>query len=443
MSGILPPGPKGIGFINLLSRIRDSMAFFQGLQEKYGGIVYYRSLFVKAVAVFDAELIDQVLSKQHHNFEKGDLVKALFTTDTLGTSDGEVHRQRRKLVEPAYLRKALDGYTEIMIEEALKTRESWQGSKEFDIEDEMCRLSQNIVAKTFFGRDIRFDPDIIQDIRLAGEWMVVLNLLPLGDLVGRLPLRRNKLMKRALDASDRAVFEVFNKVHSEQERRADLVSQLIHAMEHEDSNQKLTREEVRNEAVLQILAGHDTVTSGMTWMYYYVSKHPEVRARLEQEIDEVLEGRVPTKDDFNKLTYTRAVFDETLRFTHLLYILGRTAIRDCEIGGYHIPKGTRVQPMLRAPHLQDQHYPQASEFKPERWLAPAKERPKRIANLSFGSGPRACIGSNFAKMEAVMSYAIISQRWRVELVSDEFPKLKTIMLYRLNNGLPVTVHERN
>ena len=438
----LPPGPGGIGFVSLLRRLQDTLGFYLLLRKRYGEIVCFRMFFMRFCIVFDADLIDQVLVKQAASFEKGPAFKAGFENPTSITSDGAAHKRLRKLIQPVFFRKALEGYAEKMIEQAVVLQQDWRNGDDADIEALMLSHSQNVIAKTFFGSDVEFDPNVIKEVLIALERSVILTNMPFGKLILRFTLpwlrRHNPYFKKL----DETIKDIIRKAREKGQARGDLVSLLVHATDEEGIEQPLTDEEVRDEAYMQIMAGHETIATAMSWCFYHLSRNPAVREKMEQEIAEVLQGGPPTVADYAKLGYTRAVFDESLRLSSSLHMLGRRALEDCTIGGYHVPQGTVVQPLILAPRLDEKYYPQAGQFKPERWLETrAQDRTKR-AYLPFGGGPRSCIGQNFARMEGVLTLATVCQRWRVELVSDEFPEVSTLVLYRLKHGMPVTLRKR-
>ena len=438
----LPPGPGGFGFVSLIRRLRDTLGFYLSLRERYGSIVSYRIFSMRFYVVFDADLIDEVLVRQASSFDKGPAFKAGFDNPTSITADGVAHKRIRKLIQPVFFRKALEGYAEKMIEQAVLIQQDWRDGATADIEALMLAHAQNVIAKTFFGQDVEFDPKVIKEVLVALERSVFLSNVPFGKLLLHFSLpyhRRHNPHFKSLDASIEATFR---KARENEEIRGDLVSLLVQAVDGEGVEKPFTLEEVRDEAYIQIMAGHETIAAAMTWCFYHLSRNPHKREKMEQELAEVLQGRAPTVSDYTKLDYTRAVFDESLRISSSLHMLGRTALDDLTIGDYHVPKGTVVQPLILAPHLYEKYYPQPSEFRPERWLeTKAKDRPKR-AYLPFGGGPRSCLGQNFARMEGVLTLATVCQRWRVEVASDEFPEVTTLVIYRLKHGIPVTLHKR-
>ena len=150
---------------------------------------------------------------------------------------------------------------------------------------------------------------------------------------------------------------MIRKARSDTEERSDLVSFLVNATDEDGIDEPLSDEEVRDESYILILAGHETTASALAWSFYHLSRNPEARERLEKEMDDVLDGRSPTPGDYRNLLYARAVLDETLRLTPSLYIVGRTALEDCEIGSYHIPKGTTVQTCWRVAQRSENYFP--------------------------------------------------------------------------------------
>lgn len=437
----LPPGPAGVGFLTVVRRTRDPLGFLRALQERYGGIVCFRTFLQRTCVVFDAELINEVLVKQHSSFEKGPFAKSLVKNPTTGTAEGREHQRMRKLVKPLYLRSALEAYGPIMLEAAGRMQENWRDGDTVDIAAGMHVMSQNVVSRTFFGQDTTFDPGLVDEMVRSGGWHLILTMLPFRKLVERLPLPQNRRLRRQYAEFDRVVSDLIRKAREGGEQRNDLVSLLTNAKDEEGIERPLNEREIRDETLIQLFAGYETVANSLAWCFYHLGRNPPVRERMEREIDEVLGGRPPTPADHRKLVYTRAVFDEALRLNPPLYILGRRATQDCVIGGYRIPKGTVTQPVLLAPHHTESYFAKPSEFRPERWLEEKRLWPKH-AYVPFSAGPRACIGSNYAKLEAMTTLITVTQRWQLDLVSHEPPEVSTMILYRFKHGLPMRLRER-
>lgn len=440
----LPSGPKGLGIKRFLHRVRNPIEFYEQLYEQYGEISYFRFFNRKVCVIYNPDMIEEVLVKKRTSFEKGPIFKESRITKnpTSATGDGEAHRRIRKLIQPAFRRKALDGYAMVMIDEAMQLRNSWRNGQTIDLDAAMHQMTLNIISKTFFGIDTRVDPNLIKELLKAITWSITLTMLPFSNLIASLPLAKNRQRHHVVAAIDHVVYDVIRKARANPEGRADLVTFLVHSTDEEGVDRSLSDEEVRDESYIMILAGHETTANALVWCFYHLWRNPDVRERLEQEIDEVLVDSPPTLADYNRLPYTRAVFDETLRITPPFYAFGRTAIEDCVIGNYHIPKGTVVQIYMRTPHQSETYFSHATEFNPERWLGPNKSTHPRNAYFPFGTGARACIGAEFAKLEAIFCLAALTQRWRITVLEEEYPEIVTVGVYRCKNGLRCRVEER-
>ena len=446
MKKLLPQGPGGIGLQRLANILSDKLGLFEQLRNDYGGIVCYRILHLKFCLVSDPGLINEVHVAKRSSFHKGPYQKnpLIISNPTTLTSDGEDHVRLRKLINASFRRAKMVEYARDIIKEVNALQNKWSDGDTFDLAREMHQLALNIVSATFFGRDISIPPSITEDTLTALGWSAKLTMLPLGlgAFIARLPLSGNRFRERTCKAMDELIYEVIEKARND-ESRTDLISSLVRATDEDGNERPLTDEEVRDEAYVMIMAGHETSANSFAWTFFHLSRNPDVRLRLEAEVDEVLGGQPPKPDDYKKLPYTEAVFSESLRVAAPTYHAARIAIEDCEIGDYFIPKGTIVQLFWRAPHMDERYFPHASEFRPERWLEEAPEEPSKHAYFPFGGGVRTCPGAAFARMEAVLAIAAICQRWRINPLSSDYPAVSTLAFYRFKDGLPVTIEKRN
>ena len=148
-----------------------------------------------------------------------------------------------------------------------------------------------------------------------------------------------------------------------------------------------------------ILAGFETVATGLTWTWYLLSQHPQVTALLHAELDQQLGGRVPTSADFPQLPYTRMVFEEALRLYPPAWVMSRRAIESDKLGDVVIPAGATVIISPYTVHRHAGHWPNPDQFLPERFSAENKRTRHRYAYIPFGGGARLCIGNRFAELE--------------------------------------------
>jgi len=200
--------------------------------------------------------------------------------------------------------------------------------------------------------------------------------------------------------------------------------------------------QLRDEVLTLMIVGHETTSVLLAWLFFLVDRHPEVQARLEEEVDRVLAGRAPSMDDLPKLAYTRQVVDETLRIRPSAYILTRWAQEADVVCGYGVPAQSALTLCPYITHRLPEFWPDPERFDPENF-APGKEAERpRYAYLPFGGGPRQCIGNSFALTEAVLITAAIVQRFRVRVDPAHPGALDPQITLRMKDGLPVRLEER-
>jgi cytochrome P450 len=180
----------------------------------------------------------------------------------------------------------------------------------------------------------------------------------------------------------------------------------------------MTDQQLRDELMTIMLAGHETTALALTWTWYLLALHPDVDARLREELLRELSGRPPTVGDLPRLRYAELVITEAMRLYPPIPIISRQAIAACELGGFPVPPGTPVSFAQWSVHRDPRFYDHPDDFRPERWADGLAKRLPRFAYFPFGGGPRLCIGNTFAMMEATLILATIAQRYRPSLVPD-------------------------
>ena len=199
----------------------------------------------------------------------------------------------------------------------------------------------------------------------------------------------------------------------------DLLSMLMMAVDTDETGESMNDEQVHDEVMTFIFGGHETVSSGLTWTFYLLSKHPVVARRLRQELNRVLGGRTPTMADIPQLPYLTMVIEESMRLYPPVWLISRTPIADDEIGGYHIPAGSMVLVSKYVVHRHPDFWDNPDGFDPERFTP---ERGKLLppnAFLPFGTGSRTCIGKHFALMMGPLLLATLAQRVTFHLLPGQ------------------------
>jgi cytochrome P450 len=183
-----------------------------------------------------------------------------------------------------------------------------------------------------------------------------------------------------------------------------------------DDGGVMTDEQVRDEAMTIFLAGHETTANALTWLWYLVSGAPGVEAKVHEEVDRVLQGRLPALADVPSLPYIERVATEALRLYPPAWIIGRRALVDYPVGGYVMPARSIV---IMSPYVLQRdarYYANPETFDPNRWTPAFRAGLPKFAYFPFGGGPRQCIGESFAWMELILLVATIAQQWQLRLV---------------------------
>jgi cytochrome P450 len=263
-------------------------------------------------------------------------------------------------------------------------------------------------------------------------------LVPLPPSV---PTPANLRYRQAVARLDEIVYRIIRERRASRRDEGDFLSMLLLAQD-EDDGAVMTDEQVRDEVMTLLVAGHETTANALSWTLYLLARHPEARRRLEQEVSAVLDGRPPAFEDLARLPYTLAVLKEAMRHFPPVYLLGRRALRDVPVGGDRIEKGELVMVNIHAMHRRPEYFPDPEAFRPERFLDGAEASIPRYAYLPFGAGPRVCIGNHFALMEGHLALASLAQRVQLDLPPGARVTPEALITLRPRGGLPMRVRRR-
>lgn len=182
----------------------------------------------------------------------------------------------------------------------------------------------------------------------------------------------------------------------------------------DESGRPMSDRQLRDEAVTLLLAGHETIALALTWTWYLLAQHPEIDAKVAEEVGMILGGRAATVGDIPHLRFTEQVVMEVMRLYPPAWFFGREALCDFEIGPYIVRKGTTILISPWVLHRDPRFFEAPAQFRPERWGTGMSGRLPRFAYMPFGGGPRVCIGSRFAMTEAILMLATVTQRFRLK-----------------------------
>lgn len=423
---------------------RNLLTYLQRVADTCGELGYFKAGPLHVYLLNNPDHIKDLLVTHHKNFTKSrglQLAKRILGEGLL-TSEGEFHLRQRRLVQPAFHRQRLAGYGMVMCEEAAAMSATWQDGAEVDVAEEMMRLTLAIVGKTLFGVNVENEAEEIGAALTTAMSLFSRLTNPLATFLEKLPLPSNFRFFRAKRRLDETIYRIIATRRQSSEDRGDLLSMLLMAQDEEGDGGRMTDLQVRDEAMTLFLAGHETTAIALTWTWYLLSQHPEIEAKLHEELQRVLGTRLPTVHDYSELNYTRMVLAESMRLYPPAYVFGRMAIHDYRLDEYDVPAGVTllVSPYLL--HRLEKFYPDPLRFLPERWTQAEDAERHKFAYVPFGGGPRVCIGEGFAWMEGVLVLATIAQRWKLRLVPNHPVALQPLITLRPKFGMKMILEQR-
>lgn len=440
-----PPGANNFDFARTRQMAHDPLPLLLSLYERYGPIFSLRLLHSKVVFMLGPEANTYVTVTHPHNFHWregsfGDLIPLL--GDGLLTIDGGYHDRARRIMMPAFHREQIEAAVETMTAETAAALEGMQAGSIVDVYAWMRNLAMRIAMRALLG----LDPDDGQHGKAAAEHFE--RALGFYGTDYHLRLLRGprspwSRMMSSRKVLDRIVAEEIARRRSDPDPgRRDVLSLLLVAFDEDGSG--LSDEEVRDQLMTLMFAGHDTSTSTLSFLFYELARDPEALARLQTEQDEVLGDRPPTPAQLaGELPYLEMVVDEVLRLYPPAWIGPRRAVHDFEFAGATVPAGAHVNYCSWASHRLPEVFPDPEAFIPERFTRERKAALPRGAYVPFGGGSRICIGKRFGQTEVKLVATMALQRLRFERLPGRSMTIRQMPTLSPDGGLEMRVRSRS
>ena len=442
----LPDGPRSFPLVGELQAMRrDPLSYFVQLSHNYCRAAKFNIGLDRVQMLNDPQYIRHVLQDNHQNYHKSKFYEPLrpLLGDRIFLSEGKQWLSQRRIAKPAFggpqFRKMARQITDVTGE----MLGDWHASH-------ACGMPVNVAADT-----MRMTLDAVTrsmlNVHLTGKHSAIYDALSIMLCeaerrvwsVVNLPLsitkRINREYREALQSLDHIVGEIIDDRRQNRYHEDDLLSTLIKAY---DTGATADRKVLRDQVLSIILSGHETTAIALSWSCHLISTTPHVRRRLEEEVAAVLGDRTPTYDDLGRLTYTRMVFEEAMRLYPPVWTTSRTALDDDFVGDLKIPRNSTVMLCAYAVHRHPDFWHNPDEFDPERFSAEQVESRPRYTYFPFGGGPRSCLGSRFATMEAQLALAMITQRYRLEPAQGPVVTPEPMITLRPRDGVWMRLHSR-
>ncbi len=365
--------------------------------------------------------------------------------DGLFVSDGETWKTRRGIVAPIVHVSQLSHFAPLMINAAADLRKRWakHDGETLDILAESAALTADVICRALFGQELSrsYAQQIVEGFTEYQRHVDQTDILSLLGMPDWIPRWRNSALKRATARIQATLDEIIEQCRRRAASDPSAVGRLLIARD--EKGAALSQEALRNEVIVLFMAGHETTATCLAWTWYLLSQAPDVEARLHEEIDRVLEGRLPTIDDVPRLIYTRAVIEETLRLYPPIPILPREALKTETYEGSTIPKGSLI---LVVPWLLHRHrklWDRPDHFIPDRFMPGGQGPVSKFAYIPFSIGPRICAGLSFGLTEAILCLATLAQGFRLRLKDGYEVNPVARLSLRPDGGLPMATHTRH
>lgn len=391
---------------------RDPIAFLQDLRA-HGDIVTFYLGPRPVHQINSPALIKQVLVTDAHKFERGKIftkARQLFG-DGLATSDEPTHMRQRRVMQPAFHADRITAYVRVMRSEIEKIVSSWRAGQQVMLDREMANLTLRVTAKALFSAELGRSAvtEVSRSLGPVLNGLMKRTMMPV-EMLERIPTPANRRFDAALHRLMTVVDEVIAAYRASDADHGDLLSMLV-AARHEDSGRPLSSAEIRTQVMNILMAGTDTTATTLSWVFYEVTRNPDVRAEIDAELRSVHNGHSGLPD----FPYVNRVLNETIRLHTPIWLVTRKATAPVRLGGVLLEPGAEVMISMPTLHRDPALFAGPMRFDPDRWLDPAAKDWPRASFIPFGAGAHKCIGDRFAWTEMTIAVAEVCARWRLTL----------------------------
>ena len=401
-----PPGPSDRYDSN------DDLLTWMGGQFERFGDTFKASVYGTIVYGTRApKHAEHVLLKNWQNYKKGQAIKrvALLLGKGLMVSEGDFWKNQRRMIQPSFSgatrsTELMQTITSANSELLAKWERAADQHEQIDVTSDVSRMVLNLVLASIFGRD--------HDEVFAATLFIVLSEEGVRDL---------EFAERF-----RALGSTIVGVASTRRRQGfvgrDFLGMLM-AARARDTGEPMSDQQLVNEIMTLIVAGHETTASTLNWVWHLLSENPLVERRLAAELRNVTPDDLQDLDRLPNFTYTRAVIEEALRLYPAGWLLTRKALNDDQLGEFFVPRGTEIYLPLYFIQRHPDLWADANRFDPDRFTPDNQHKRHTLSMIPFSAGPRNCIGESFARVEMQVHVMMIAQRLRLKGVAGLTPEL--------------------
>ena len=444
-----PPGPE-VGALEMLRLLRSRRPtdFLELVATESPSLGHFRLGREHFYLLGTPELIRGLLLGHGRVAAKGrglEQARRLLGAGLL-TSEGELHRRQRRLLQPAFHADRIRAYAEQMRAAAVEVTAAgrWRDGQVRDVAADMAELALRIVGRALFATDLTADAGGVTAALSTFLGRAQRVMIPGGPLLNRLPLPSTRRLAAAGADLDRVVYRLVSE-HRAAGDRGDMLSMLLAARDSDGT--AMPDRQVRDEVLTMVLAGYETTANVLAWAWMLLDRHPPAAQRLHAEVDAL--PAAPGYGDLDRLPWTHAVLAETMRLYPPSWAIGRRLLADVTVDGWPVPARSICVASQWVTHRDPRWWAEPAAYRPDRWLdasggydAAAPGHP-RGAYFPFGMGRRVCIGESFAWTEAVLVLATLARDWAPALVPGHPVDTRPAITLRPAHGLRMVLRRRS
>jgi cytochrome P450 len=428
---VTAPGPEGMAMLkNIRIIVKDPLTYLEAIWKEHGDVVQFPVPKPATYLVSSPVGAREVLVNRHKSTSKKTLQYnnlSLVTGEGLLTADTQAWRPRRRMLQPAFHQEMIS-LSQHHVELGLVKLEShWQeltttGPAIIDLDHAMMSLALEITCGALFGVEIDDEVDEITSATLTALHGVVARARNPIALPLAIPTPANLKMKRAIKKLDKAVTLIINARATNQLPVAAPIRDMLDVLLDPDLETPLTKEQIRDEIVTFIVAGHETVASALTWAWYLLMSNPSEMQKLQDS---------PARGN--------SVFDEALRLYPPAWVITRRTLSDIYVEDFKIPANSLVIVSPWLVHRNEKAWEAPLDFVPDRFVSGTPQ----LGYLPFGAGARLCIGRDMARLEGSMILSQLAQRWNLSAIHNSTVPIDASVTLRPVGGMPVRISRRD
>jgi cytochrome P450 len=419
---------------------RNSVAVFTKYLDEFGDTfrLYFGGI-KEAIVTTNPAVIQHVMKTNSENYQKSDIqVKRMghFLGKGLLTTHGEAWRTQRRLIQKGFDRKQLEALSSIMqdsLADSLRDFDRQVQAGPVDIYPHLMKMTFAMVARSLFGARLKDeDIDVISHTICTVQAFIVRQTLqpylnPWFTLSGK--LREHEDLRARADA---ILMQYIQRRRNEPPGH-DLLQTLMDARYADGEG--MSDSLVLSESMQLLVAGHETSSNALSWMFYLLSTRPETLEKVRREFDSILGDAPISYTDVPKFEFTTQVIQEALRLYPPFWMIDRMAVADDRVGDMVIPHGSTVIVFVYGAHHASRYWNDPETFDPQRFTKANEKLQAPFTYLPFGAGPRGCIGGNYAMLQILMILSVLLRRYDLHLIPGQTIEAKPMVILRPKNGI--------